>query len=554
MLFQRVSPERVPGFQGWYEPADPRHRATFDSADLLVTVEDRNMYPRVVGDLPRHRKLAITSSPAATRKNQYLTTDDVLVGADPAAALDRLTELLVRRDTQVRNPWYPPAARAAAAPRQRPSSETAAVRNGLVRVIGTMLRRMAGSVVLVDDSQMLGGLIAEEYDELPPWLRVFGDHGAFVGSGIAQSTGLAMTGDSRVLCCLGDQGFTNGVQGLVAAVQEHAPVTFLVCNNGGAVSLRKQSLAGAGRLRQLAAHPHLSNPVGASHAGVARAFGVPSWHVDLATGYGRPDWSSRAVHGLEQLAEVLDEAVALRGPALIELALPEDQAFWTGVWTTSGLEASQESPAALLFDLDGVLVHSHAPIERAWRRWADRYGVDWSTLAPHIVGQRAVDTIRAVLPDLPAAQVEQDAVDINQEQQTDVSDVYPVAGMPQLVTRAVEEGTPWAVVTGCPRPLAIARLAAAGYPAPPVLVTAEDVAAGKPAPDGYLHAAAELAVPADRCVVLEDSASGVAAGRAAGATVIGVRTGAAGDLSAADLVVTDATQLPWPLAVGPAHA
>jgi HAD superfamily hydrolase (TIGR01509 family) len=52
--------------------------------------------------------------------------------------------------------------------------------------------------------------------------------------------------------------------------------------------------------------------------------------------------------------------------------------------------------------------------------------------------------------------------------------------------------------------------------------SASNVARGKPHPDIFLHAAAEIGVPAAECVVIEDSASGVIAGRAAGATVIGL--------------------------------
>ena len=79
---------------------------------------------------------------------------------------------------------------------------------------------------------------------------------------------------------------------------------------------------------------------------------------------------------------------------------------------------------------------------------------------------------------------------------------------------------------------------AAGLPVPNVLVTAEDVQRGKPAPDGYLLAARELGVAATSCVVVEDSPAGVAAGVAAGALVAAVTTTHPADaLSSADLVV-----------------
>ena len=51
-------------------------------------------------------------------------------------------------------------------------------------------------------------------------------------------------------------------------------------------------------------------------------------------------------------------------------------------------------------------------------------------------------------------------------------------------------------------------------------VSSEEVARGKPAPDVYLEAARRLGVPADRCVAIEDSASGLRAAAAEGLSVI----------------------------------
>src|SRR3546814_11553265 len=57
----------------------------------------------------------------------------------------------------------------------------------------------------------------------------------------------------------------------------------------------------------------------------------------------------------------------------------------------------------------------------------------------------------------------------------------------------------WAVVTSAPRALAYVRIAAAGLPMPPLVIGAEDVAKGKPAPDGFLAAAARLGVAPGAC-------------------------------------------------------
>jgi sugar-phosphatase len=90
-----------------------------------------------------------------------------------------------------------------------------------------------------------------------------------------------------------------------------------------------------------------------------------------------------------------------------------------------------------------------------------------------------------------------------------------------------------------------ARLRAAGLPVPPVLITADDVHFGKPHPEGFLLAAKALGVPPTSCVVVEDSPAGVAAGKAAGALVVALTTTHSADvLTAADIVVSDLSELP----------
>lgn len=91
-----------------------------------------------------------------------------------------------------------------------------------------------------------------------------------------------------------------------------------------------------------------------------------------------------------------------------------------------------------------------------------------------------------------------------------------------LETLSALAESPYAIVTSCPLRVARRLLQLAGLPEPPVLVTAEDVEHGKPAPDCYLMAAQRLGIQPERCLVLEDTAHGVAAARAAGMDVIAV--------------------------------
>ena len=174
--------------------------------------------------------------------------------------------------------------------------------------------------------------------------------------------------------------------------------------------------------------------------------------------------------------------------------------------------------AAVLFDLDGVLVDSTAYIERQWSDWATSKGLDPEPFLRVCHGRRAVETIRLAAPQLDA----EAEVARFRDQPLDNVALAPLPGARDLVDGLA--GAPWAIVTSGVRRFALARLAAAGLPAPPILVSAEDVRRGKPSPEGYLRAAELLAVPPDDCLVFEDAPPGVAAARAAGTRVIGVAT------------------------------
>ena len=172
--------------------------------------------------------------------------------------------------------------------------------------------------------------------------------------------------------------------------------------------------------------------------------------------------------------------------------------------------------AAFLFDMDGTLLSSIACAERVWARWAGRHGVDVAAFLPTIHGMRAAETIARL--NLPGVDVEAEAAVIHAEEMVDVDGIAAIAGVAAFLAALPSDR--WAVVTSAPRELALSRIAAAGLPAPPMMVTAEDVADGKPAPDCFLLAASRLGVPASDCLVFEDAPAGIAAAEAAGASVM----------------------------------
>jgi sugar-phosphatase len=191
--------------------------------------------------------------------------------------------------------------------------------------------------------------------------------------------------------------------------------------------------------------------------------------------------------------------------------------------------------AALLFDLDGVLADSRAVVERTWRRWAARHGLDAGPLLAVAHGRRISDTLKAAVPHLDPAR------EVAWLDATELEDLEGVVAVPGAVALLESLGDQrWAVVTSCSRELAARRLSRAGLPLPPLLVTSEDVARGKPAPDGYLLAARRCGATPAACLVFEDAPPGIAAARAAGCRVVALwTTHAPGRLGGAVAVVPD---------------
>ena len=173
--------------------------------------------------------------------------------------------------------------------------------------------------------------------------------------------------------------------------------------------------------------------------------------------------------------------------------------------------------AGLLFDNDGVLVDSEAGVVSAWSRWAREHDLDPEHVVELVQGRRAADTVALLVA---PERVDASVALVDRYELEDVDGTTAVPGVLDLMTRL--SGVPWAVVTSGVKELATARLRAAGIPLPEVMVTAEDVTAGKPDPFCYLAGAAALDMAPASLLVLEDSVSGIAAGQAAGCPVLGI--------------------------------
>ncbi|MFJ9391802.1 HAD-IA family hydrolase [Nocardioides sp. NPDC101246] len=181
---------------------------------------------------------------------------------------------------------------------------------------------------------------------------------------------------------------------------------------------------------------------------------------------------------------------------------------------------------AVLLDMDGTLVDSTAVVERIWSEWATDHDLASAEVLKVVHGRQGHESMALLLPDRPHRQNLAENQIMLERETAEVEGIVAIAGARALLESIAR--LPHALVTSAPRQLAWARMTTAGLTMPAVAVTAEDVSASKPDPEGFTAAAATLGVPARTCVAFEDSAAGITAARRAGMRVVGVGRTAAG--------------------------
>ena len=181
---------------------------------------------------------------------------------------------------------------------------------------------------------------------------------------------------------------------------------------------------------------------------------------------------------------------------------------------------------AFIFDMDGVVVDSEPLHERAFLEvleeigYGRTHGIDF----PAYFGKSDVIVWRDfVARHRPAETLEELLARKEKKFGALLQKEEPIfGGLPELLAKLSLRG-PLALASGSRHPTINAVLALRGLRRFfRVVVSSEDVAHGKPAPDIFLRTAALLEVAPNECCVIEDSAAGVDAGLAAGMTVIAI--------------------------------
>ncbi|GAA2064218.1 beta-phosphoglucomutase family hydrolase [Catenulispora yoronensis] len=182
---------------------------------------------------------------------------------------------------------------------------------------------------------------------------------------------------------------------------------------------------------------------------------------------------------------------------------------------------------ALLFDWDGTLVDSQDANYQAMVHALSPVGIDlekeWFYARTGISSAEMIELLaREYGVSLPVA-MEDLVVDRDAHFRQRAESIKPYSAILEVV-QAAHGSTPMAIASGGSREIILGTLRHLPFrDLFDVIVTREDVERGKPAPDIFLRAAADLGVAPDRCVVYEDSDEGISAAHAAGMHVIDVR-------------------------------
>lgn len=178
--------------------------------------------------------------------------------------------------------------------------------------------------------------------------------------------------------------------------------------------------------------------------------------------------------------------------------------------------------SAVLFDLDGVIVDTEGQYSLFWKQIGEEYMPGIPDFALAIKGRTLTQIYDTYFPDAADRAAITERLNAFERQM----DFPYIAGAREFLEALQAQGVPTAIVTSsnCDKMACLYARHPEIKNLVTAVLTAEDARRSKPAPDCYLAAAERLGADISKCIVFEDSPSGLAAGRASGAFVIGVCT------------------------------
>ncbi len=201
-------------------------------------------------------------------------------------------------------------------------------------------------------------------------------------------------------------------------------------------------------------------------------------------------------------------------------------------------------PFAILFDMDGVIVDSNPAHKIALQQFTSQrgYQLDEQQLREKIYGRTNKEWITNLFGVLPTDTLQQYAQEKEaMYREIFKDDIQPVKGLVAFLDMLEANNVAKAIGTSAPRVNVDFSLSSTNLEKYfSVILDDTFVTHGKPDPEIYIKCAAAVGLPSAQCIVIEDSLSGVTAGKRAGSKVIGITTThTKEELSEADLIITD---------------
>lgn len=212
----------------------------------------------------------------------------------------------------------------------------------------------------------------------------------------------------------------------------------------------------------------------------------------------------------------------------------------------------------VIFDCDGVLVDSEALSCGAWNILFEKeYHIDIGTDYSHILGKTTKEVVESFFklhsleytPDiLPKIAAMKEKI----YQESARGKLKPTPGVKEFITKLIQHNVPIIVASSGILDKIKFNLREAGLSEYFThIISADDIKNGKPHPEIFLLAAERLKIPIKECIVIEDSVTGVAAGKASGAFTVAITTTFPPEkLLQADLVIKKFEEIPMNLLIG----